>query len=279
MSVLCCRVPELLLTLQRRVQPLAPDQPLTLVGPEGTVWAVSAAARAAGVQPHMALRLAHARCPELHVQPLPLAGCQAAQSELLTVLTAWGLPVEESGWGRAYLDLHPVATTKPQVQPLAVELGRRVRAALGTDLTPALGWDSGKFTARAAAWLAPPGQARLVPAEHEIPFLGPLSIDLLPLPPAALQELRRLGITTLGRLAALPPTAVWQRFGKAGRMAQQWAQGHDPRPVRPTTHQSFAPLSALMEPPTGLLGPVVEALLELLRPRLAQLSAQLSGCR
>lgn len=279
MSVLCCRVPELLWTLHRRNQPVPPDAPVALVSAEGTVGAVSPAAQAAGVQVPMTIRQAQARCPELVLQPLPLAEGQAAQGELLSVLTGWGLPVEESGWGRAYLDLHEVAQGKAQVQPLAVELGRQVRTALGCDLAPAIGWDSGKFTARAAATLAGAGRVRLVAAEQEVPFLGPLPVQLLPLPAQMLQELGWLGITTLGQLAALPPTAVGQRFGRMGRLAQRLAQGQDPRPVHATTRASFEPLTAPIDPPTGLLTPVVETLLELLRPHLSQLSVQLSGCR
>jgi uncharacterized membrane protein YccC len=35
----------------------------------------------------------------------------------------------------------------------------------------------------------------------------------------------------LGQYAALPPSAVLQQFGKAGRLAQRFAQGKDDRPV------------------------------------------------
>jgi hypothetical protein len=38
----------------------------------------------------------------------------------------------------------------------------------------------------------------------------------------------------LGQYAALPPSAVLQQFGKAGRLAQRFAQGKDDRPVGAT---------------------------------------------
>jgi nucleotidyltransferase/DNA polymerase involved in DNA repair len=165
------------------------------------------------------------------------------------------------------------------VQPLAVELGQLVRKALGTELTPGIGWDSGKFTARAAAAIVQPGRARLVSREDETRFLRPLSVSLLPLSPVAHQELHWLGIHTLGQFAQLPVNAVVQRFGAVGRIAHQWAQGHDTRPVRNTVRANFNPLTVQLDPPTGLLDPVLEALLGVLRPHLQALAVELAGCR
>ena len=236
-------------------------------------------ARAAGVLRQMNLRQVHAHCPELLLQPVGLEECQAVQDALLSTLAAWQLPVEEMHWGQAYLDLHTVATTRQQVLPLAVELGRQVRIALGSDLQPSIGWDHGKFTARAAAGMASPGRARLVSREDEVSFLSPLSVKLLPISVEAKQELHWLGIDTLGQFAQLPALAVVQRFGAAARMAHQWAQGHDPRPVHNNVRAQFVPLTTTIDPPTGLLDPVLEALLALLRPRLDALALELAGCR
>jgi hypothetical protein len=42
---------------------------------------------------------------------------------------------------------------------------------------------------------------------------------------------------------------------------------------------NFTPLTAHIDPPTGLLEPVLEALLEVLRPYLNALAVELAGCR
>jgi nucleotidyltransferase/DNA polymerase involved in DNA repair len=279
MSVICCRIPNLLWTLAAQRQPDLIAHPAALVGPDDLIWAAGPQARAAGVLRQMTLRQAYTHCPELVLQPVALDECQSVQDTLLSTLATWELPLEETHWGHAYLDLHTVATTRLQVQPLVVELGRQVRAALGVELQPSIGWDSGKFTARAAGSIAAPGRARLVSREDEIPFLSPLPVKLLPLASVAKQELRWLGIETLGQFAKLPATAVVQRFGAAARMAHQWAQGHDPRPVHNNVRARFTPLTAPIVPPTGLLDPVVEVLLDLLRPRLEALALELAGCR
>ena len=218
-------------------------------------------------------------CPELLLRPLDLAAAEMEQGALLAALAEWELPVEPQTWGMAYVDLHSVAKTATTVQPLATDLGRRLRSGMGQDLQPALGWDSGKFTARAAAMQVMPGRMRLVDKRDEVRFLGPLPITLLPLPRAHLQQLHWLGIRTLGQFAELPPTAVWQRFGAGGKQAQRWAQGRDDRPVRTAVTQAPPPVSVVLDPPSGTLQPVVEAVMASLRPLLIDRAAALEGVR
>jgi len=150
---------------------------------------------------------------------------------------------------------------------------------MGEALQPSLGWDSGKFTARAAAAYTAPGRMRLVGKKEESRFLSPLSITLLPLPLPDQQQLHWLGITTLGQFAALPPASIWQRFGPAGRLAQSWASGHDDRPVRSTVEAALPPMEIDFDPPTSILHTVVEASLAALDPHLQTMSERLEGCR
>lgn len=279
MSVLCCRVPDFLIALAVRRQPAWTGQPLALLGPDDRIWAASPAARRSGVQVAMRPPQAQVACPDLLIRPLDVAGAQAAQAALLETLAAWALPVEPLEWGAAYVGVAAVARTASSVQPLAADAGRRLRRTLGEALTPAVGWDSGKFTARAAAAQAPPGRMRLVDQADEVNFLAPLPVALLPLPPAQLLQLHWLGIATLGQFARLPAAGVWQRFGAAGRLAQQWAQGRDDRPVQPAAASAPLPIRTAVDPPTGRLAPVVAAVMAELQPVLAQQAACLAGIR
>jgi hypothetical protein len=60
---------------------------------------------------------------------------------------------------------------------------------------------------------------RLVDKTDEVFFLTPLPVTLPPLPSQLLQHLHWLGICTLGQYAGLPESTVWQRFGRAGKLA------------------------------------------------------------
>ena len=279
MSVMCCRVPDFLMGLAERQHPDLHSKPVALVGADERVWATSPEARQSGVALQMAARQARMRCADVQLQPLDLETCQAEQGAFVGTLADCGLPVESPAWGLAYVDLHAVADNSQAVRPYCADLGKQVRGALGESLVPSIGWDTGKFTARAAASYATPGHMRLVDRTHEERFLQPLSIELLPLSPLAVQQLDWLGIHTLGQFARLPTTAIWQRFGAEGKLAQKWAKGHDDRPVRPMVEESMSPMSIDFDPPTSLHSSVLEAILIKLRPILLALAKQLDGCR
>ena len=78
-------------------------------------------------------------------------------------------------------------------------------------------------------------------------------------------ELERLGISTLGRLAGLPRDAVADRFGRLGLRARRLARGEDdplrPRPVREA-------IAVELELPEAVSGQQLERSLELLIARL-----------
>ncbi len=126
-------------------------------------------------------------------------------------------------------------------------------------------------------------------------FLAALPVAALDghvgLPPAATDELaetlRRLGIETLGDLAALPADRVGDRFGKPGLRALRLARGED-SPLHP--RRPYEQLGVQLELPEGIAGGQLERALELLVDRLLaapqrrgrtvlglRLGAQLSG--
>ena len=283
MSVLCCHIPDFLFAVacRRGLAGEQVEQPIALLGSDDTVWAASPPARVDGVQPGMTPRQARSRCPDVLLRPLDTPACESEQHALLGTLARTGLPVETSDWGAAYVDLRPV-TTRPDAadaQRLCADLGRQVRRELGEALQPALGWDSGKFTARAAAARCRPGQMRLVSPRDEVSFLDPLPVTLLPLPFPTLQQLDWLGIRTLGRFGRLPVAAVRQRFGPAGVLAQRWAQGHDDRPVRTTVNETPEPIDVDLDGPTASHDLALDQAIRALKAPLKALAARLEGCR
>lgn len=266
------------LALAARRHPHLLHQPAALLSRDEEVCGLSTPAYQAGVRMGMSARQAQMRCPELTMLEADGAACRHAQDAFVAELRAWELPVEAHGMGMAYVDLHAISTHKEEVTGLAADVGRRVRRALGEDLAPSLGWDHSKFCARAAAYETQPGRMKLVAKEDEVKFLAPLPIYLLPLPALDLQRLGWLGITTVGQFAALPAGAVRQQFGRAGQLAQRWAQGRDNRPVRDTRSMAWSPLEVAFETPVATLPLVMDALMATLQPHLAVWAAELRGC-
>jgi protein ImuB len=119
--------------------------------------------------------------------------------------------------------------------------------------------------------------ARSLRAAHrslEIPeglvrsFLGPLPVSLLRTRPelqALPDVLERLGIRTLGEVAALPARAVAERFGHPGLLALDLARGRD-TPLEP--RRPPAPVTERLELPEAASGIQLERALELLVARV-----------
>ncbi len=279
MSILCCHIPDFLIALHTRRWPEEGVRPLGLVGEDERLWAASSEAQASGVLAGMTPRQAQMRCPDVLLRPLDEGEAEASQQDFLQTLARWELPVEPLGWGGAYLDLHTLATRKSDVESLGREMGCNLRTQMGEALLPALGWDSGKFTAQAAARRTRPGRMKLVDKADETHFLSPLPITLLPLPPFSLQQLHWLGIRSLGDFAALPQNAVWQRFGEPGKLAWHWAQGRDDRPVCAGVAQPAPSVEIAFDLPERRLEPVLAAFAEAMRPVLAGLADRLQAIR
>ena len=132
-------------------------------------------------------------------------------------------------------------------------LAREIIAAVADlGLQPRVGVADGLFAARLAA--RGPGQVRVIPPGGSAEFLARHPVSVL-----ADQDLagllNRLGLRTLGDLAALPFGDVAGRFGAAGEAAHRLASGHGflPLAVRPPAEdlsvtQEFDPPEALAEP-------------------------------
>src|SRR5262245_30133598 len=103
MSVICCNIPNLLCTLANQPQPTLNAHPTALLGPDNSIWAVGPQAHAMGIMPQMKLRQALSFCPELVLHQVDFTECQDVQNTMLATLAKWELPLEEIGWGQAYL--------------------------------------------------------------------------------------------------------------------------------------------------------------------------------
>jgi hypothetical protein len=101
---------------------------------------------------------------------------------------------------------------------------------------------------------------------------------LLPLAEDSLRRLGFLGLRTLGQYAALPPAAVWQQFGRAGKLAHRYARGQDNRPVIPRWQAPSLATERAFEIPLVERERVLIALRQMITPLLAELRGNLQAC-
>jgi protein ImuB len=99
-----------------------------------------------------------------------------------------------------------------------------------------------------AAALAARDPTLVVPRGASPSFLSPLPLDALDRPDFV-DVLRRLGLRSLGDLAALPATDVLARFGNDGALAHRLASGLDERAPDTRTPSPELTVEAELDPP------------------------------
>ena len=112
---------------------------------------------------------------------------------------------------------------------LAGQLRTVIGEALGAGADVRVGIADSTFTAGLAARRAPPEEALVIASGASPEFLAPWPVSVFEDPELA-HLLVRLGLRTLGDVAALPPDALLARFGVEGRAFHELARGLDPGP-------------------------------------------------
>jgi protein ImuB len=137
---------------------------------------------------------------------------------------------------------------------------------------PGVGVADGRFAAALAARRAAGADPLVVAPGESAAFLAPFPVTTLD--DLELVDLfPRLGLRTLGALAALPAADVVARFGPAGRLVHRRATGQDDRPVDARPPPADLAVQMELDPPATDIGPVTFA-----GKHLAdELSARLGG--
>jgi DNA polymerase IV len=139
-----------------------------------------------------------------------------------------GLSIDE-----AFLDVRGMERLAGSPTEIAVRLKREIRVRVGLPVT--VGVARTKFLAKVASGVAKPDGLLVVPPDRELAFLHALPVERLwGVGEVTAGKLHRLGITTVGEVAALPEEVLVSALGRAaGRQLHALAHNRDPRPVQP----------------------------------------------
>ena len=296
--VVCVLVPRFALLAALGDRGALPAQPVALApeaGREQMVGEVSAPAEAFGVVAGMRLGEALSRCPELRLVPPDPEGVRGLWHEVLDRIERIGGVPESECAGAAFFeadglrgihggDLGGVlaatrrsldSSRRAKSEPIK-DAGRSPWWAKGEaedaerrSFSARLGAGPARFAAYCAAREARPRRAPVVIEQRDAThFLAQLPAALLRSRPelGALPDvLDRLGVHTLGELAALPSCAVAERFGHPGLLALDLAHGRD-TPLEP--RRPPEPVSERIDLPEAASGQQLERALEMLIARV-----------
>ncbi|WP_308280105.1 DNA polymerase IV, partial [Pseudonocardia oceani] len=204
------------------------------LGPRAVVAGASYESRVFGVRSAMPMGQARRRCPHAVTVPPRFVLYQSLSEQVMGVLAEAAPVLEPVSVDEAYLEPPALAGAgAAEVERFAVDLRAAVRAATG--LPASVGAGSGKQLAKIASELAKPDGLRVVtPAEQEA-VLAPLPVRALSgVGPVAETGLHRLGIRTVGAIAAMDLRELTGLLGTAvGTELHRLARGVDERPVAP----------------------------------------------
>jgi DNA polymerase-4 len=197
----------------------------------GVVSTASYEARAFGVHSGLPLRTAARRCPGAVFLPVDRPVYEAASTEVMAVLRAYGAVVEVLGWDEAFL---AVDTDDPETD--AREIRRRVHAATGLDCSVGIGGN--RLQAKVATGFGKPGGIFRLTGETWLDVLGDRPPDALwGIGRKTARRLAALGIGTVRGLAETDPDALAARLGPAtGPWLVRIARGEDSSPVSAAPH-------------------------------------------
>jgi nucleotidyltransferase/DNA polymerase involved in DNA repair len=262
-SIVCVMLPRFELavaaggreTLLQGPAALAPEP-----GREQLVGEVSHAAEAFGIHPGMRLGEALARCPRLALVPPDPVGVADGWERVVATLEAIGAAVEADRPGLACFDARGLRRLHGGT------LDGIVAAVRGALRRPSrIGAGPSRFCALAAAARARSRRAGIVARATDL-HSEPVALLRFRDETAELPEaLDRLGVRTLGELAALPRAALADRFGPPGLLAHDLVHGRD-TPLRPRRPGEL--LEEMLELEESASGEQLGRALELLVDRL-----------
>ena len=135
--------------------------------------------------------------------------------------------IENFGLDEAWLD---VSGNDTDGEAIAQEIRRRVKKELG--ITVSIGVSFNKIFAKLGSDYKKPDAVTVISKDNYRNIVFPLPAeDLLYVGPATKKKLNRLGVYTIGELAAFPLSVLRENFGKWGDVLYTFSNGLDASPV------------------------------------------------
>ncbi len=258
-------------SVEIRDRPELAGKPVIVGGLSGRSVVLSATyeARAFGVRSAMPMARARRLCPPALVIPPRHGSYSAVSREIMAIFRAVTPAVEPLSPDEAFLD---VAGATRLLGPPA-QIGQQIRRQVAEQqhITCSVGIAANKFLAKLASVQCKPDGLLVIPAGGALQFLHPLPVSALwGVGERTGQVLARLGLRTVGDIAAAPLATLERELGKASAVhLSALASGRDERSVEPSVRDKSVGAEETFE--TDVTDPAV------VRRELLRLSRRTAG--
>ena len=191
-------------------------------GPRAVVTTASYEARQFGVGSAMPTSRAMRLCPQAILVPPDPVAYREASGKVMALLREHVERVEVVGLDEAYLDLEGLLAPRAALRRLIADIRTQ------TGLTASVGIGPNKLVAKVASDAEKPAGFVVLSREQACERFAGSPCGLVPgIGPKTVERLEKIGITTLGALAAAPEERLVEAFGpNHGRDLRRRAQFH-----------------------------------------------------
>jgi len=266
--------------VERKNNPKLNGKPLIVGGSSrrGVVAACSYEARAFGVHSAMPMYLAMQLCPDATVISGDMES-YSQHSHLVTEVIADTAPLfEKASIDEFYIDASGMDRFFGAFR-WAVELRQKIMKE--SRLPISLGMSINKLVSKVATCEFKPNAEKMIPHGTEKEFLGPLSVDKIPMIGKQTSSfLYDMGVRTVSTLREMPLKFLVSAFGKNGRSLWNKAHGIDESPVVPHSEQKSISTESTFEEDTIDVRRLKSILIAMVEKVTYQLRAQkkLASC-
>jgi DNA polymerase-4 len=222
-------------SVEQRDRPELRGLPLIVggLGPRGVVSTCSYEARRYGVRSAMPMVQARRLCPDAAYLWPDMERYEAVSVQVFEIFHEVTPLVEGLSLDEAFLDV----TASRRLLGSIETIGRRIKAAIveRTQLNASVGMGPNKLLAKLASEMSKPDGFHRIVADRAAVELAPLPVGRLwTVGKVTEQALNRLGIRTIGELAACDTARLASALGRQVDALQALARGEDERPVEPS---------------------------------------------
>ena len=202
------------------------------LGRRGVVSTCSYEARRYGVRSAMPTARARRLCPDgIYLRPRP-DRYEEVSAAVFSVFGRITPLVEGLSLDEAFLDVSASLRLLGEIEAIGQRIKREILERTG--LTASVGMGPNKWLAKLASELSKPDGLMRIRAEEAPARLAPLPVGRLwTVGKVTEQTLHRLGIRTIGELAACDPARLTRALGGQAALLRALSRGEDDRPVEP----------------------------------------------
>jgi DNA polymerase-4 len=192
----------------------------------GIILAKNQLAKSFGVKTAEPIWQAKVKCPHLVIVPPNMDKYVKYSNLVQEIYSRFTDDIEPFGIDECWLDVTGSTSLMGDGKKIADDIRDVIRTELGLTVSVGVSWN--KIFSKLGSDMKKPDATTVITKENYKELVWPLPVeDLLFVGRKTSKELRRLGINTIGRLAALNEDFLKKEFGKWGTTLWAFANGRD----------------------------------------------------